>query len=486
MSASQHSPARQPSLHDTIVAFLRERPEGVLSAEIAERFLKLKNPDRKTAVAAIAGVLGSDRRCFTDANGRWHAEAPGVPDAETLLALPWMAVYGLTDPRARRILYLALWETTPSLSCLGSGWLADPGSLPHDEREVIQSTADAGFSNESAGAILAVAARADEKRIPVFISSNIRNLLGAACSARGETFTDDAVIAGELLKAAGAAVSRPLTLGAFEKAVLEAEQTGASARKQGERFATALVELLQLLNRKGIESREQLDLRAREEKKALFTGKEFTYDTILALPARPGIYGFKDRTGAYLYIGKANNLKRRLLSYFCETDESPLKIERLRTQSHSLVTHRCGSELECLIYEHRLIRKYSPPLNKNVVEVFERKDMFRPIGDCIVLLPHAAEGKGMSVWLRENQKILLKSFPEGFEADSPLIGELKTFFFSPRLPAAFSDFPEQEIAVRWIKRHADSLAIVPVSRQACAEETYDALRIAWRDMQPSS
>jgi hypothetical protein len=91
----------------------------------------------------------------------------------------------------------------------------------------------------------------------------------------------------------------------------------------------------------------------------------------------------------------------------------------------------------------------------------------------------------MSVWFRENQKILLKSFSTGFESDGALPGELKNFFFTPRLPAVVSDFPEQEIAVRWIKRHSDALVIVPVSRLSCAEETMDAMRIAWRDMHPT-
>jgi hypothetical protein len=92
----------------------------------------------------------------------------------------------------------------------------------------------------------------------------------------------------------------------------------------------------------------------------------------------------------------------------------------------------------------------------------------------------------MSVWFRKNQKILLKSFASPFAPESPLIAELNSFFFSPRLPAHCADFPEQEIAVRWIKQHADSLTVVPVSRLACAEEIYDALRITWRELHPPS
>ncbi len=487
MNTERSTTTCQVPLHDAIVALLRERPEGVSSREIAERFLRLKDPERKTAAAAIGAVLAGDRRCFHDAgSGRWHALQASVPaPAETLRRLPWMAAYGLIDPGARRILYLSLWETSPASACLASGWLVDPDSLPCDERTTVQSSADPPFSRASAEDLCTTAVHACEKRIPVFLSSRTRGLLASACAAHGEILTDDIVLASELLKAADAPVPRPLTLGVFEETVLGTEQAGASARKQGERFAACVAELLMLLGSKGIESRQQLDLRVREDKMPLFAGKEFTYDTLLALPAQPGVYGFRDRAGTYLYIGKASNLRRRLLSYFCDTEESPFKLERLRTQSHTLVTHLCGSELECLIYEHRLIGKYAPPLNRKI-DILERKGTFRPVGDCIVLLPHAAPGKGMSVWFRENQKILLKSFSGTFEPNSPLIAELNSFFFSPRLPAGFSDFPELEIAVRWIKQHTDSLPIVPVSRMACAEEIYDAMRIAWRDMQPAS
>jgi hypothetical protein len=480
------APASQPSLHDAVVEFLRGRPEGVPAAEIAGRFLKLKNPDQKAAAAAIAGLLGQDRRCFSDVNGCWHAGAPAVPDDVNLLKLPWIAAYGLTDPGARRLLYCALWELTPSPSCTVSGWLADPHSLPFDEYDMLLSAADEVYSREASDALLDAIVSAGGKRIPIFISASVRGLIEDACAGRRETLTDDTALAGQLLAAAGLAVPRPLTLASLEKTALGAEQPGTSARKQGKRFADALHELLRTLAGNGIESRGQLDICAGRDKAPLFEGKEFTYETLLALPARPGVYGFRDRAGKWLYVGKANNLRRRLLGYFADAFESPQKIERLRSQAHVLVTHACGSELECLVYEYRLIKTHAPSLNRKT-EVFERNGAFRPISDCIVLLPHAEKGKGMSLWFRENQKILLKSFSAAFPADvraaQELLGELKSFFFTPRLPAASADFPEQEISVRWIKRHADSLAIVPVSRLSGAEEIFDSMRIAWRDMQ---
>jgi excinuclease ABC subunit C len=36
----------------------------------------------------------------------------------------------------------------------------------------------------------------------------------------------------------------------------------------------------------------------------------------LILPESPGVYLFKDQSGNVIYVGKAKNLKKRLLSYF--------------------------------------------------------------------------------------------------------------------------------------------------------------------------
>jgi hypothetical protein len=59
---------------------------------------------------------------------------------------------------------------------------------------------------------------------------------------------------------------------------------------------------------------------------------------------------------------------------------------------------------------------------------------------------------------------------------------LERFFFSNKLPAQSTDFPEQEITVRWIKSHAQDLVMIPVNRVNNAAEMYAAIRGYWDEV----
>ena len=49
------------------------------------------------------------------------------------------------------------------------------------------------------------------------------------------------------------------------------------------------------------------------------------------------------------------------------------------------------------------------------------------------------------------------------------------------LAPAPDDFPEQEIATRWVKQRKDSLCIVWVSRSSTGKEVYEMIRGYWKD-----
>jgi hypothetical protein len=102
--------------------------------------------------------------------------------------------------------------------------------------------------------------------------------------------------------------------------------------------------------------------------------------------------------------------------------------------------------------------------------------------DCVILLPHTEKDRGVSVWYRQAQKILIKPFHVDFGRNEDLLDQLETFFFKERLSADYTDFPEQEIVYRWVSRKKDSLSVVPVYRMGTAEEIFNAMRSYWKDV----
>ncbi|MCI5779538.1 MAG: excinuclease ABC subunit UvrC [Lentisphaeria bacterium] len=83
------------------------------------------------------------------------------------------------------------------------------------------------------------------------------------------------------------------------------------------------------------------------------------------IPARPGVYMFRDRFGRVIYVGKARDLRRRLGNYFQpsrrRTGDPKLRslINSIAEWSYTLVR----SEDEALLLESQLIKSYAPHYN---------------------------------------------------------------------------------------------------------------------------
>ncbi len=81
------------------------------------------------------------------------------------------------------------------------------------------------------------------------------------------------------------------------------------------------------------------------------------------LPTNPGVYLFKDAAGRVLYVGKAKNLRNRLLSYFRKQEGLSPKTRAMLTHAESLETMVTVTEKEALLLEAGLIKKYKPRYN---------------------------------------------------------------------------------------------------------------------------
>jgi excinuclease ABC subunit C len=82
----------------------------------------------------------------------------------------------------------------------------------------------------------------------------------------------------------------------------------------------------------------------------------------LDLPANPGVYLFKQKDGRVLYVGKANNLKERVRSYFSRNPDRKM-IPTLVEKSNKIDFIVTQNPAEALVLERELIRKHKPRYN---------------------------------------------------------------------------------------------------------------------------
>ena len=79
------------------------------------------------------------------------------------------------------------------------------------------------------------------------------------------------------------------------------------------------------------------------------------------LPGNPGCYLMKDKHGTIIYVGKSKKLRNRVRSYF--TGANDRKTQRLVQEIVDFEYFVTSSELEALILEMNLIKKYDPKYN---------------------------------------------------------------------------------------------------------------------------
>jgi excinuclease ABC subunit C len=86
-------------------------------------------------------------------------------------------------------------------------------------------------------------------------------------------------------------------------------------------------------------------------------------DRLKTLPAKPGVYLFRDKRGDVLYIGKAKSLRSRVRSYFQQSLDSRAAIRQLPERVEDIEVIVTQNEVEALHLEQNLVKRHRPPFN---------------------------------------------------------------------------------------------------------------------------
>lgn len=86
-------------------------------------------------------------------------------------------------------------------------------------------------------------------------------------------------------------------------------------------------------------------------------------ERLKTVPNRPGCYLMRDRRGVIVYVGKAKNLRKRVLSYFRPNANHAPKVRSMVNMVADLEFMTVRNEAEALLTEANLIKRYKPHFN---------------------------------------------------------------------------------------------------------------------------
>ncbi|SFR64952.1 exonuclease domain-containing protein [Maribacter stanieri] len=128
-------------------------------------------------------------------------------------------------------------------------------------------------------------------------------------------------------------------------------------RARGDAHATVLL-FHKLLRAENSEKVFKLFLNSKSQEATLPPG--LPKEEYLKLPITPGVYYFKDQKGKIIYVGKAKNIKKRVLGHFYDKKTKEIT---LCAETTSLDFEETGNELIALLKESAEIKHHYPKYN---------------------------------------------------------------------------------------------------------------------------
>ncbi|MDZ7734152.1 MAG: excinuclease ABC subunit UvrC [Acidimicrobiia bacterium] len=140
-----------------------------------------------------------------------------------------------------------------------------------------------------------------------------------------------------------------------------------------------------------------------------------------SIPDAPGSYQFKDRDGRVIYVGKAKSLRARLSTYFADSASLPPRTAQIVAAAESVEWIRVDTDVEALLLENELIKRYQPRFNVRLRDDKSYPDLAVTVDDewPRARVMRGAKRKGVRYFgpyghayaIRETLDLLLRTFP---------------------------------------------------------------------------
>lgn len=427
------------------------------SIDIAMKFLKFKSPNEKMADIPVVAVMKGIEGVCKNENGFWSYDSTLIKKTEALLESNKWNVVTLSVSHDNKVICIAV-STLKNEKVCEVFWLKNPDDIPEEIQVMLRSGSDKAFLStlDSVEKVYKMI------KSGVLITKSYKELglLNKVLNYFSYSLPDETFLLSNFLKVAGI---KNRNVDELYKSFYNDGITCYTASEINKTFNLVIKKIFNKLNELKIKSIDDF-IKFEKDKELLVEWKflKTKISDIIQVEKKPGVYGFTDKAGKFLYIGKAKNLQKRLLSYFRISDESPNKLTQIRENAFDLIINKCGSELESLLNEQRLIIKHAPTLNKKI-GVNERKGEFKYLENSVLILPHINKDKIVTFWIRKDQKIRMVSLGRDYLKEE-LEAQLDTFFFGDKLKAEETDFQELEIVNRWISQNRDNLNIIYCNR----------------------
>jgi hypothetical protein len=204
----------------------------------------------------------------------------------------------------------------------------------------------------------------------------------------------------------------------------------------------------------------------------------FTRDELRELPPVPGTYRFYDLDGKLIYVGKSNNLKRRLGAWFADDVPRSPRGRAIVEAVHRFEVKPSGSDLEAMLREATQIRRDHPERNVQRA-VHARKERARRLASILILEPAEAPW-ALRAWLiREGELLDAVSLGPRGGGLKRIERVLRDEFFDPKRGprSGRSKTVDVEIVARWLTQHRDKAVAFDPTHLKTAREV--VLRLRW-------